>query len=793
MTITLTHQVQRLREKLAKYVQACVETQQVNAEAAHYFLDELRAMPTMPRYALTGLSQVGKTTIIDVLLGKVAANCIDGTYFIHERVHMLYPPNTFLHDVESLADSMLHVALPDAIDAQSDTVLWVTQYGNIGSPQEVDYLAAYKAAGKRIICIVNMIDLHDQLVDAPLMPQLEVQLKPIDAYIERVFPLSASYAKTAQEFSDDALYERSGFMQLEAFLEDNEAFYVDQMKQCWALFEPFGEYIDALMKTAYKEIEGLLVQFEQTIKEAVHAQGEALADVIDTPLSAYLPVYDGQVAAYMLHEQFFQSTMKELVLQVETLFFAPATVQELEDLMAKLLQMDEQLPEHHVYYTLQKLYTQFEQQAAQLARAQKHVQLQQWQQAQTLTFLQHDDITAYREAYDFHEAFIEKLSMLFEQPLPITLQPVTMTIEESEPPVLLADDFTLPFSQEAFIGAYIAEHMKRFFDETEQQLDATESVIREMTQIVDSAIRDEEAMQQFHERLAQTETINELLLLFDGTFDEQEHTQERFELFHELIENYRMMEAKIDVYDEQALQTLAQNEEMYRAIVAPYRHLALLTNQDKRELRAIVRDYEGVQAFREQQYEELRRAYEELDEQADEHKQILIHQYDQYMKRYKEQMQQREFVMSEWRTALEERQESLVKRDRLRILQNSKLVVTHTKQPALQAMEPRIDLMLLRIEQLYDYDLPALPTYEASMYRIAPIKEATLPVECDVPTFTEIDTIPAKYEKVPYRGLIISGFSLVTVLILFGIVYGVLFTMGMVETPLDELWEQAWQ
>ena len=792
MTITLTHQVQSLRDKLTKYVQACVDKQQVNGEAAQYFLTELRAMPAMPRYTLTGLSQVGKTTITEVLVGQVAANCISGTYFIHESVHMLYPANTFLHDIDSLAPCILQIAEPYAVDAQSDTILWVTQYGNIGSAEEVEILAAYHAAGKRIIGIVNMIDIHDQLVDAPLMEHLEQQLKPLESFIDTIFPISASYAKTAKEFNDDALYERSGFVQLEAFLEDSDAFYVEQMKQCWALFEPFCEYVEAIMKTAYKDIEALIKQFELHVQQVVTAQDEVLQEIMARPLLTYVPAYEGKIEPYMQHDVFYTSSLKELVLETEMLFHTPATIQELEDLMAKLLDVDEVLPERHIYDRLEQLYNDFTAQTAAFALAQKQHDLQQWQQAQTLTFLQHEDITAYNELYTFHRTFMDKLSQLFEQPLPITLHEVNLNISEQLPKPLMTNttDFVLPFTFEELLGAYITEQMKGFFDETEQHVEATESVIREMTQIVDSALRDEEAMEQFHERLTQAETINELLLMFDSEFNDDVNMNERFELFHELIENYRMMEAKMDIYDEQALQTLQQHEETYKAIVAPYRHLTLLTNQDKRELRSIAQDYRGIQAFREQQYEELARAYSDLEQQANEHKQMLIEQYDQYMKRYKEQMQQREFVMAEWQEALEERQEMLVKRDRLRILQNSKLVVAHTEQPALASIEQRIDLLLLRIEQLYDYDLAQLPAYNASMYTIAPIKEAALPVEWESHTFNDIETIPSKYDVMPYRGLMISGFSIATVLILFGIVYAVLFTLGMVETPITDVFAQ---
>lgn len=788
MTITLTHQVQSLREKLMKYVQACVKKQQVDAEAAQYFLEELRALPTMPRYTLTGLSQVGKTTIIDVLLGKVAANCVEGTYFIHENVHMLYPPNTFLHDLDFLEEVILHISQPDAVDEQSDTILWVTQYGNIGSEQEVKQLEAYAAAGKRIIGLVNMIDIHDQLVDEPLQLHVDEQLKPIAPFLARVFPISASYAEAAQEFYDDDLYDRSGFLQLEAFLEDHEAFYAEQLKQCWELFTPFIEYIESLMKTAYKEIAPLIAKFELTIQQVVDAHDEELVRIVNAPLQQYVPEFEGEIASYMQHDVFFQSSMRDTVLQAETLFLTPATMQELEDLMVVLLHdEEEELPSYHVYYKMQQLYASFAEQVAELARTNKLEALRAWQQAQTFTFMQHDDITAYREAYEFHITFIDKISKLFEQPLPITLRDVELTLEENVPAVVMDSHYALPFTFEALISEYLVEHITSFFDETEQHLEATESVIREMTQIVNSAICDAEMMAQFQERLEQIETINELLLLFDGKFDEQETMDQRFELFHELIENYRMLEAKMDVYDEQAQQTLTQHEETYAAIISAYRHYALLTNRDKQELRAIVQDYDGIQAFRQQQYEELDRAYRELDEQATEHKQILIHQYDQYMKRYKEQMDQREYVMSEWRTALEERQEMLVKRDRLRILQNSKLVVEHVEQPALRALEQRIELLLLRIEQLYDYDLPALPTYDAALYNITPIKEATLPVEYEVKQFTQIETIPVKYDKMPYRGLIISGCSVATAAVLFGLIYGVLFLLGMVETPLHEV------
>lgn len=149
MNITLTNQVQRLKQQLAQYVEACVLNEQVAADAAHYFLEALETMPTTPNYTLSGLPGVGKTAIIDMLLGRIAAKCPEGTVFIHEHQQLDYPEQTFLHDIDTLENCILQLKDPQSISAADDFILWVTQYGNIGQLEEINHLKTLHAQGKK--------------------------------------------------------------------------------------------------------------------------------------------------------------------------------------------------------------------------------------------------------------------------------------------------------------------------------------------------------------------------------------------------------------------------------------------------------------------------------------------------------------------------------------------------------------------------------------------------------------------------------------------------------------------
>lgn len=788
MNITLTNQVQRLKQQLAQYVEACVLNEQVAADAAHYFLEALETMPTTPNYTLSGLPGVGKTAIIDMLLGRIAAKCPEGTVFIHEHQQLDYPEQTFLHDIDTLENCILQLKDPQSISTADDFILWVTQYGNIGQLEEINHLKTLHAQGKKIICLINMVDIHEQLTEEPLFENLAAQMKPISSYVHHYYALSAAYAKAAQEFYDDDLYSKSGFHELEYFLEANEFFYLEQMKQCWELFEPFTEYIEAMLQTSFKDITGLINQFEYTLQQTVDEQYEQLY----APLQQFLPSYTGNIRQYMFLPELQQPLLKQLTLQLETLLAMPASIQEIEDIVEVLIAAQPVIfEEHHVYKQLQGVYNDCYTLLEKFARQCQEQQQQQWQQEQAVMLMQHEEIQAYQNLTAFHEQKLAAIEQLFGQSFALEIPVVEQPRVDVQPlPTIVSHHFELPFSFEDLLVQYIDIQTESFFSEVEQHLEASDSILDEMTHIAQSANDDELMMQQFHEKLEQVQTINELLLIFDDQLKDYEDTEQRFVLFHELVENYRVMQAKIDVYDEQALQSLAQHTEMYTAIVAQYRHLQLLTNSDKRELRAIVQDYNGIQAFRQQQYEELGRAYEDLEHQCSEYKQMLIHEYDAYMKRYKEQLQQRESVMQEWQNALIERQGTLMKRDRLRALQKLQTMAATSGYEALQPIVARIATLLKHIEQLYDYELPNLPTYSATQYQVAAIKQAALPVEQENPVFLSIDVIPTKYEVVPYRGIMTTTITVVTVALLFGVIYGILYATGMVETPINELFSE---
>lgn len=791
MNITLTNQVQRLKQELIAYVTACTERAYVTEDAGRYFIDALKAMPTVPHYALTGLSGVGTTTILELLLGRIAANCPPSTIFMHEQMVMTTDATVFLHDLDTLQDCLIQYTLPNDVPDACNMVLWVTQYGNIGSVEEQQYLQALKEAGKAIICVVNMIDIHEQLTNESLEEHVIRQLQPLQPYITAHLCISAAYAKAAQEFYDDELYIRSGFHLVEQFFEEHEYFYVQQLEACWMLFEPFIEYIEAIMRTSVKDVADLVHQAALQMTEMFLIEQEQAQQLHQQPLEQFLPPFETSIRAYMAHEQFQQGVLKQATLQVETLFAMPATVQELEDVVGFLLQGDAPMvDDHHIYVQLQRAYQQVHALLDKFARTQKAHMLANVKQEQVAHYRLHEDIVAYDEAYAFHTERLTAIEAAFQHPLHIDLMPAPeLQIDESR--VVLDDapyPFSLPFTFERFVVEYMDEQLTFILDEVSQQLEASASILAEMDQIAQSANEDAQKMRSFQERLEQAETINELLLLFDGQLEDNEYAQERFELFHELIESYRVMQAKIDVYDEQALQTLMQHEQTYKAIIAHYRHLALLTNADKRELRAIVQDYNGIQAFRKQQYEELARAYEDLDNQATEHKQMLIREYDRYMRLYKEQLQQRESVMNEWQQALEERQQALVKRDRLRVLQH--IEQSAEQHQALQPLVRRITDMFAAIEAAYDYDMPQLPTYEAKDYNTVSIKDAAIPVEQEYPQFAEIQQIATKYEVVPYRGIIITGVSVITMWLLFSCIYAVLYATGFVDIPLSELFGQ---
>ncbi len=102
---------------------------------------------------------------------------------------------------------------------RSDLVLFVTSADRPFTESERDFLEQIKEWGKKILFVINKVDILDDPADLEkVVDFVRENATNLLAQTPEVFPLSAKTAMTARESDDADLWDRSGFDEMEEYL-----------------------------------------------------------------------------------------------------------------------------------------------------------------------------------------------------------------------------------------------------------------------------------------------------------------------------------------------------------------------------------------------------------------------------------------------------------------------------------------------------------------------------------------------------------------------------------------------
>ena len=190
---------------------------------------------------LMGAFNTGKSSIINALLGDQALG-VGPTPTTNQIVIIRHGPafqrvmtgetDTVFHPSKLLeqvslvdtpgVDSIFtdHDEMTDRFLHRSDIVLLVMLATQAMSQSSADYLRSLRAYGKRIILVVNQIDLLDEAERTTLHDFVSQQAKTVLETEPEVWMVSSKLAGQARQSQprDGALWEASGFGQIERFI-----------------------------------------------------------------------------------------------------------------------------------------------------------------------------------------------------------------------------------------------------------------------------------------------------------------------------------------------------------------------------------------------------------------------------------------------------------------------------------------------------------------------------------------------------------------------------------------------
>jgi small GTP-binding protein len=277
--ITATRRVLGDLQLLARDLSLAAETQDTLRQAIHQ-LDEVFLL------VVVGEFNSGKSAFINALLGTAVLE--EGVTPTTAHIHVLAYGETPTHEildqglhrltapVESLRDIAIvdtpgtnavlreHEALTTQFGPRSDLVLFVTSADRPFAETERRFLEQIRAWGKKVVLIINKIDLLAREEDvAEVVDFVGESAKRLFGIVPAIFPVSAREALRAKR-GEPARWTSSGFQPLEEYLhttlDDRERLRLKLLNPLGigtALLKGAGELILARETVLTRDIDAL--------------------------------------------------------------------------------------------------------------------------------------------------------------------------------------------------------------------------------------------------------------------------------------------------------------------------------------------------------------------------------------------------------------------------------------------------------------------------------------------------------------------------------------------------------